>query len=80
MWCIMKAKNPDKKQQHEKERLKLDQMMSVLFRLSKQLQLQLLNGLFGENFTRADVKSIHYGNAKFDSEYSELLIPSLRRI
>ncbi|QTH41373.1 hypothetical protein J4772_28095 [Cohnella sp. LGH] len=76
----MKAKNPDKKQQHEKERLKLDQMMSVLFRLSKQLQLQLLNGLFDENFTRADVKSIHYGNAKFDSDYSELLIPSLQRI
>lgn len=78
MWCIIKAKNPDKKQQHEKEGLKLDQMMSVLFRLSK--QLQLLNGLFGENFTRADVKSIHYSNAKFDSEYSELLIPSLRSI
>jgi len=73
----MKAKNPDKKQQHEKERLKLDQMMSVLFRLSKQLQLQLLNGLFDENFTRADVKSIHYGNAKFDSDDYNRIIGDL---
>ncbi|RED84115.1 putative transposase/invertase (TIGR01784 family) [Cohnella phaseoli] len=77
MWCIMKAKNPDKKKQLKKEPMKLDQMMSVLFRLSKHLQLQLLNGLFGENFARADVKSIHYGNAKFDSDDYNRIIGDL---
>ncbi|OXS55541.1 hypothetical protein B1A99_22730 [Cohnella sp. CIP 111063] len=48
-----------------KEKLKLDQMMRVLFRLSKRLTVQLVNGLFGEQFANEEVKSIHYGNAEF---------------
>ncbi len=61
----------------KKERLKLDQMMSVLFRLSKRLRLQLINGLFGEHFADADVKEIHYGNAKFDVDVYNRIIGDL---
>ncbi len=73
----MKASDPQKKNRHEKGRLKLDQMMSVLFRLSKRLRLQLINGLFGEHFAITDVKTIHYGNAKFDSDVYNRIIGDL---
>ncbi|WP_372634885.1 hypothetical protein [Cohnella sp.] len=66
------------KDRQEKERLKLDQMMSVLFRLSKRLRLQLINGLFGESFTGAEVKAIHYSNSKFvDSDEFNRIIGDL---
>jgi hypothetical protein len=51
MWCIMKVTD-----RRKKEKLKLDQMMRVLFRLSKRLTVQLISGLFGEQFATEDVK------------------------
>jgi len=48
----------------EAEKLKLDQIMKVLFRLPKKLNIQLINRLFGENFNSDEVE-IHYGNSEF---------------
>ncbi|MFC5404516.1 Rpn family recombination-promoting nuclease/putative transposase [Cohnella soli] len=61
----------------KKEKLKLDQMMRVLFRLSKRLTVQLINGLFGESFADTDVKAIHYGNAEFISDEYERIVGDL---
>lgn len=61
----------------KKEKLKLDQMMRVLFRLSKRLTVQLISGLFGEQFTTEDVKSIHYGNAEFILDEYERIVGDL---
>ncbi|MFC5401420.1 Rpn family recombination-promoting nuclease/putative transposase [Cohnella soli] len=61
----------------KKEKLKLDQMMRVLFRLSKRLTIQLINGLFGENFASSDVEAIHYGNAEFVLDEYERIIGDL---
>lgn len=56
------------------ERLLLDLMLRVLFRLSKRATVGLINGLFGENFTVRDVKSIHYGNPAFVTETLDAII------
>lgn len=61
----------------KKEKLKLDQMMRVLFRLSKRQTVQLINGLFGESFASADVKAIYYGNAEFISDEYERIVGDL---
>ncbi|XID93437.1 hypothetical protein ACF3MZ_02570 [Paenibacillaceae bacterium WGS1546] len=60
-----------------REKLKLDQMMRVLFRLSKRLTVQLINGLFGERFANEEVKSIHYGNAEFITDGYDRIVGDL---
>ncbi len=72
MWCIMKLSD-----RRKKEKLKLDQMMRVLFRLSKRLTVQLINGLFVERFATGDVKAIHYGNAEFILDEYERIVGDL---
>jgi hypothetical protein len=47
-----------------RESIKLDQMMRVLFGLSKKVMVPLLGGLFGERFA-SDQVTIQYGNGKF---------------
>ena len=46
------------------EKVKLDQIMKVLFKLSKKVMVNLLNGLFNENFN-SDKVTIDYGNPEF---------------
>ncbi len=60
-----------------KERLKLDQMLRVLFRLSKRLTVQLVNGLFGEQFASEEVQSIHYGNSEFVTDAYDRIVGDL---
>ncbi|MDQ2085094.1 Rpn family recombination-promoting nuclease/putative transposase [Herbivorax sp. ANBcel31] len=48
----------------KKEKIKLDQMMKVMFKLSKKVTVNLLNGLFDENYDYKKVK-IEYGNGEF---------------
>ena len=50
------------------ERHKLDQILRVLFRLSKRMTVQLINGLFDEQFAPEEVLSIHYSNSEFVTE------------
>jgi len=56
-----KAANSVQKKGHK---LKLDQIMRVLFRLSKQTTLNMINRLFDEGFTSEEVE-VHYGNSEF---------------
>ncbi len=60
-----------------KEKLKLDQMMRVLFRLSKRLTIQLINGLFDEHFSNEEVVSIHYGNSEFVMDKYDSIVGDL---
>jgi len=48
----------------KQERIKLDQIMKVLFRMSKKVMIDMINGLFDENFI-ADNVNIEYGNSEF---------------
>lgn len=57
-----------------KEEIKLDQILKVLFRLSKKVMVNLLNGLFDENFCEDDV-NIEYSNSEFMGIYSLQLKP-----
>jgi hypothetical protein len=51
----------DRKQQ---EIIKLDQILKLLFRMSKKVTIDLLNGLFEEEFSSDEV-SVEYGNSEF---------------
>lgn len=53
--------------QRKKERIKLDQIMRVLFGMSKKTMVPLLNGLFDERHEDKDV-TIRYGNGKFTDD------------
>lgn len=44
--------------------MKLDQMMRLLFKMSKRLTIDLVNGLFGDAFTVEEVRAIHYSNTE----------------
>ncbi|MDP4180660.1 MAG: hypothetical protein Q8942_06180 [Bacillota bacterium] len=48
----------------KKEKVKLDQLMKVMFKLSKKVTINLLNGLFEENYNPRDV-TIQYTNNEF---------------
>lgn len=55
-----------------KEKIKLDQIMKVLFKLSKKVMINLLNGLFDENYDYRKV-SIEYSNSEFvDDDFERL--------
>lgn len=55
-----------------KEKIKLDQMMKVLFKLSKKVMINLLNGLFDENYDYKKV-SMEYSNSEFvDDDFERL--------
>lgn len=58
--------------QKKKEKIKLDQMMKIMFKLSKKVTVNLLNALFDENYDYKKVK-IEYGNGEF-------LLNNLKRI
>lgn len=45
-------------------KIKLDQIMRVLFKLSRKVTLNMMNQLFGENFDSEQV-DIHYENSEF---------------
>jgi len=47
-----------------KEQLKLDQMLRLLFKLSKRSTIDLINGLFGDSFKYEDVLALHYSNVE----------------
>ncbi|TYQ13010.1 UNVERIFIED_CONTAM: hypothetical protein Cloal_4058 [Acetivibrio alkalicellulosi] len=47
-----------------KEKIKLDQLMKIMFKLSKKVTVYLLNALFDENYDYNKVK-IYYGNGEF---------------
>jgi len=49
------------------EKIKLDQMTKMLFRLSKNVTINLLNGLFNENYNPREV-DLDYGNSEFIDE------------
>ena len=49
---------------NNQEKLKLDQVMKVLFKLSKKVTLNMINRLFDENFTSEEVV-IQYENSEF---------------
>jgi hypothetical protein len=48
----------------KRESIKLDQIMKVLFKLSKNIMIDLMNGLFDEDFISNEV-TIEYGNSEF---------------
>lgn len=55
-----------------KEKIKLDQMMKVLFKLSKRVMVNLLNALFNEDYDYTKV-SIEYSNSEFvDDDFDRL--------
>ena len=55
-----------------KEKIKLDQMMKVLFKLSKKVMINLLNGLFNEDYDYRKVK-MEYSNSEFvDDDFERL--------
>jgi len=55
-----------------KEKIKLDQMMKVLFKLSKKVMVNLLNGLFNEDYDYNKV-SLEYSNSEFiDDDFGRL--------
>lgn len=54
----------------KREKIKLDQLMKVMFKLSKKVTVNLLNGLFDENYNPKDVK-IQYTNNEFILENLE---------
>jgi len=47
-----------------KEKIKLDQLLKVMFKLSKKVTVNLLNGLFDENYNPKNVK-VQYTNNEF---------------
>ena len=58
---------------HKKtEKIKLDQMMKIMFKLSKKVTVNLLNALFDEDYDYKKV-NISYGN-------SEFLLDNLKKI
>jgi len=57
-----------------KEQHKLDQILRVLFRLSKRMAVQLINSLFGEQFASHEVKAVYYGNPTFVDEDYNLMV------
>ena len=65
----MKSTDDIKKQ----EKHKLDRIMKVLFKLSKKVMLDLINGLFNENFVTEEVK-IEYTNSEFIKDNFERII------
>jgi hypothetical protein len=58
---------------NRKERLKLDQIMKVLFKLSKKVMIDLMNGLFDEDFKHDEV-TIKYENTEFIRDDFERII------
>lgn len=54
----------DKHDRRAQEKLKLDQIMKVLFNLSNKVIVDLMNALFNENFT-CDEVTIDYSNGEF---------------
>lgn len=58
--------------QKKKEKIKLDQMMKIMFKLSKKVTVNLLNALFDEDYDYKKV-NISYGN-------SEFLLDNLKKI
>ncbi|MBP1988436.1 hypothetical protein [Paenibacillus eucommiae] len=66
-------KSKKKLTRKDREQLKLDQILRVLFKLSKDITIQLINGLFDEKFVSSDV-SIAYSNGEFvDDEYDRTI-------
>ncbi len=54
------------------EKIKLDQMMKVLFKLSKKVMVNLLNALFNEDYDCNEV-SIEYSNSEFvDDDFDRI--------
>lgn len=53
-----------------KEKIKLDQLLKVMFKLSKKVTVNLLNGLFDENYNPKNVK-VQYTNNEFVLESLE---------
>ncbi|MDI6602301.1 MAG: hypothetical protein QME46_11100 [Thermoanaerobacteraceae bacterium] len=61
------------KKEKTSEKLKLDQIMKVLFKLSKKVTINLLNALFDEKFVSNEV-TIEYGNSEFiDDDYERII-------
>src|SRR5690554_3833905 len=64
------AKKPQARR--KKQKLKLDQIMRVLFKLSKKVTLNMINRLFNENFVSDEV-DISYENSEFiQDDYGRL--------
>ncbi len=60
------------KKEDTSEKLKLDQIMRLLFKLSKKVTINLLNALFDENY-KSDEVTIEYGNGEFiDDDYNRI--------
>jgi hypothetical protein len=60
------------KRSDSNQKLKLDQFMRVLFKPSKKVTVNLINGLFGESFDPRKV-TIHYDNGEFvNDEYDRI--------
>ena len=60
----MKEQPMNQGKRARRERIKLDQIMRVLFKLSKHMTVELINGLFNEQFISSEV-DIRYGNSEF---------------
>ncbi|TZE80257.1 hypothetical protein, partial [Calorimonas adulescens] len=61
------------KKEKTSEKLKLDQIMKVLFKLSKKVTINLLNALFDEKFVSNEV-TIEYSNSEFiDDDYERII-------
>ncbi|MBP1993333.1 hypothetical protein [Paenibacillus eucommiae] len=58
---------------HRHEKIKLDQTLQQLFKLSNKVTIQLINGLFGESFYELDVTDIHYEDSRFTLDNLERL-------
>lgn len=66
-------KTPRKSDRQAREQLKLDQIFRVLFKLSKKVTVQLINGLFNESFISREV-TIHYSNGEFiNDDYGRIV-------
>jgi len=63
---------PTENKQERRESVKLDEIMRLLFDMSKETLVNMLNGLFGETFDPAAV-DITKDNAKFVNEQLEII-------
>lgn len=65
-----------KQKKKKRHQLKLDQIMRVLFKLSKKTALNMINHLFDENFISKEVE-IHYGNSEFIQDDYDRIVGDL---
>lgn len=61
------------KKRGTRHNIRLDQAMQQLFKLSRRVTLRLLNGLFDDHLTEADVADIHYEDTRFTTSGGQQL-------